>query len=57
MTTSTLSPPTTNAATLSSGNIMKAYDTFGNAAKEGALKVILKNDVTKITDNLPLVVG
>jgi|SRR6185369_912672 len=23
-------------------NIMKAYDTFGNAAKEGALKVILK---------------
>jgi hypothetical protein len=22
---------------------MKAYDTFGNAAKEGALKVILKN--------------
>ena len=25
------------------GDIMKAYDTFGNAAKEGALKVILKN--------------
>jgi hypothetical protein len=26
-----------------SGNeVMKAYDTFGNAAKEGALKVILK---------------
>jgi alcohol dehydrogenase len=24
------------------GDIMKAYDTFGNAAKEGALKVILK---------------
>ena len=24
-------------------DIMKAYDTFGNAAKEGALKVILKN--------------
>ncbi len=24
--------------------IMKAYDTFGNAASEGALKVILKND-------------
>jgi len=23
--------------------VMKAYDTFGNAAKEGALKVILKN--------------
>jgi alcohol dehydrogenase len=25
------------------GDVMKAYDTFGNAAKEGALKVILKN--------------
>jgi alcohol dehydrogenase len=25
-------------------DIMKAYDTFGNAAKEGALKVVLKND-------------
>ena len=25
-------------------DVMKAYDTFGNAAKEGALKVILKND-------------
>lgn len=24
-------------------DIMKAYDTFGNAAKEGALKVVLKN--------------
>jgi alcohol dehydrogenase len=24
------------------GEIMKAYDTFGNAAKERALKVILK---------------
>jgi hypothetical protein len=23
---------------------MKAYDTFGDAAKEGALKVILRND-------------
>ena len=23
--------------------VMKAYDTFGNAAKNGALKVILKN--------------
>jgi hypothetical protein len=23
--------------------IMKAYDTFGNAAKEGALKVVLVN--------------
>ena len=25
-------------------DIMKAYDTFGNAAKQGALKVVLKND-------------
>ena len=24
-------------------DIMKAYDIFGNAAKEGALKVVLKN--------------
>jgi len=24
-------------------DIMKAYETFGSAAKEGALKVILKN--------------
>jgi len=23
-------------------DIMKAYDTFGNAAREGALKVVLK---------------
>jgi len=30
--------------------IMKAYDTFGNAAKEGALKVVLKNDGTKLSD-------
>jgi alcohol dehydrogenase len=28
-------------------DIMKAYDVFGNAAKEGALKVVLKNDPTK----------
>jgi alcohol dehydrogenase len=27
------------------GDVIKAYDTFGNAAKEGALKVILKNAV------------
>ena len=26
--------------------VMKAYDTFGNAAKEDALKVILKNQPT-----------
>jgi hypothetical protein len=32
-------------------DIMKAYDTFGNAAKEGALKVALKNDGTKVPDN------
>ncbi len=25
-------------------DIIKAYETFGNAAKEGALKVILTND-------------
>jgi alcohol dehydrogenase len=31
-------------------DIMKAYDTFGNAAKEGALKVVLKNDGTKLSD-------
>jgi alcohol dehydrogenase len=24
-------------------DIMKAYDTFGNAAREGAIKVILRN--------------
>lgn len=28
-------------------DIMKAYDTFGNAAKEGALKVVLTNDVPR----------
>src|SRR6202045_742783 len=32
-------------------DIMKAYDVFGNAAKEGALKVILKTDGTKPSDN------
>lgn len=36
--------------------IMKAYDTFGNAAKEGALKVVLKNDGTKVNDNASSVV-
>ena len=25
-------------------DVMSAYDTFGNAAREGALKVILRND-------------
>jgi alcohol dehydrogenase len=25
-------------------DVMKAYDTFGNGAQEGALKVILTND-------------
>ncbi|MEQ1646631.1 MAG: alcohol dehydrogenase, partial [Pyrinomonadaceae bacterium] len=25
------------------GDILKAYETFGNAAKEGALKVVLTN--------------
>jgi alcohol dehydrogenase len=28
-------------------DIMKAYDTFGNAAKEGALKVVLTNGGTR----------
>ena len=28
-------------------DVMKAYDTFGNAAREGALKVILKNDAPR----------
>ena len=36
---------------------MKAYDVFGNAAKEGALKVILKTDGTKPSDNASSVVG
>src|SRR5579862_3875106 len=36
--------------------IMKAYDTFGNAAKEGALKVVLRNDGTKVNDNASSVV-
>jgi alcohol dehydrogenase len=30
-------------------DIMKAYDTFGNAAREGALKVVLKSEDTKAT--------
>jgi alcohol dehydrogenase len=30
-------------------DIMKAYDTFANAAQEGALKVVLKNDGTKVS--------
>jgi len=29
---------------------MKAYDAFGNAAEEGALKVVLKTDGTKLGD-------
>ena len=33
------------------GDIMKAYDTFGNAAEEGALKVILKNSCFDSTKN------
>ena len=33
-------------------DIMKAYDTFGNAAKEGALKVILMNDGPDARDEL-----
>jgi alcohol dehydrogenase len=38
-------------------DIMKAYDTFGNAAKEGAIKVVLKNGGTKVSDNASSVVG
>jgi alcohol dehydrogenase len=37
-------------------DIMKAYDTFGNAAREGALKVVLKNEGTKVSDNASSVV-
>jgi alcohol dehydrogenase len=37
-------------------DIMKAYDTFGNAAREGALKVVLKNEGTKVSDNVSSVV-
>lgn len=33
--------------TFAMNDILKAYDTFGNAAKEGALKVVLKNDGTR----------
>jgi alcohol dehydrogenase len=32
-------------------DIMKAYDTFGNAANEGALKVVLKNEGTNVETN------
>src|SRR6202521_5073063 len=32
-------------------DIMKAYDTFGNAAKEGALKVVLKNEGAEAGDS------
>jgi alcohol dehydrogenase len=38
-------------------DIMKAYDMFGNAAKEGVLKVVLKNDGTNVSDNASSVVG
>jgi len=30
-------------------DVMKAYDTFGNAAKEGALKVILKKPARSLS--------
>ena len=38
-------------------DIMKAYATFGNAAQEGALKVVLKNGGTKVSDDASSVVG
>jgi alcohol dehydrogenase len=37
-------------------DIMKAYDTFGNAARDGALKVVLKNEGTNVHDNASSVV-
>jgi hypothetical protein len=38
-------------------DIMKAYDTPENAAKEDALKVVLKNDGTKVSENASSVLG
>src|SRR6202158_1452137 len=38
-------------------DIMKAYDTFGNAATEGALKVVLKNEGTKLGAEASSLVG
>jgi alcohol dehydrogenase len=32
-------------------DIMKAYDTFGNAASEGALEVVLKNEGVKASND------
>ncbi len=38
-------------------DILKAYDVFGNAAREGALKVVLMNDgAKKVSDSTSLVV-
>ena len=33
-------------------DVMNAYDTFGNAAKEGALKVILKNQRSSLMNRV-----
>jgi alcohol dehydrogenase len=38
-------------------DIVKAYDLFGNAAQEGALKVVLKNDGAKVSDTGSAVAG
>jgi len=38
-------------------DIMRAYDIFGNAAKEGALKVVLKNNDKKVGGNASSIVG
>ena len=38
-------------------DIMKAYGTFGDAAKEGTFKVVLKNDGTKVSDNVSFLKG
>ena len=42
-TTDTMQPGKLVTHRFALGDIMKAYDTFGNAAKERALKVILTN--------------
>src|SRR6202521_4955471 len=38
-------------------DIMRAYDIFGNAAKEGVLKVVLKNNDKKVGGNASSIVG
>jgi alcohol dehydrogenase len=38
-------------------DILKGYDTFGNAAKESALKMVLNNDGAEASDNVSSVAG